>query len=524
MKTYISDIFESGLLLDEDLEILMNIQKLDCYPEIETNRISLKLTATALVTSKLRSIRNRKKYLSLIKELVEILKKISSLNVSIIRFLKIRLESEKKSMNPTATFDRAVADFSRKTSLSEEKHFKSCIESLSIIATYSNDLNDDYSRIMGFNPFETGVHEEKTPLTLEEYTASAIKNQDLHIWLSSKLLCYIGILFCSDCHKLTGPILQSLLDVNFPEMLINLQSYYDCKNKYFQSLRYSINKWVAFKSQRKKRPEEMISSKLKNTLESVIDNLSLISEKSMNVLEEVERNRSSGSHEVNVALIDLRNHTYTAYESLDVLCRLYGILSNTTGIQDPISKPLPHSVGEMENENITIVHHDDTTEPLEENFELYLENEENPEEEPRRINEYESVANLSLMLQELKQSLKQHERFIEAKKRRGSEDREVEIERPKSPPRFNLEILKNELCGETFCAQNETDESKEQKVRGETVILNRSMPPPPPPPIFDLGKLEEEPQSGYNSKSMLDNIKALSGQLAGHEEVYGISD
>nr|XP_023021687.1 uncharacterized protein LOC111510061 isoform X2 [Leptinotarsa decemlineata] len=546
IDVYMKNILESGVLLDEDLEILLGTYKVNNNnPPIKNVKTSLNLTASVIsllfsltlvkklqtklivipsilftITTaalELKGARDEKNRLNLMNDLVNMMKKNHSLDVSIIRYMKTRLEVERKC--PSKFHSREIHDFFEVASQDERNYFHFFMNTFGVLATFSDDLTEDFNNIKDFC---TLYSEEHDSIDLEKCLDLASKVQDLHIWLSSKLLSYFGVIFCSISQNLNEYSLKKLLNVELPKILNYLQRHYEARKKSFHIFRCSVDKWTDYKSQKRKKPENMISSKLHNTLESVIDNLSIISEKSLNILEMIESNSRDNTVDINMILLDLRNHTFSAYESLDLLCRLYGILSNKNDENFLTKKHIPIEQDETLTRTLPQINHDDWTEPLEENFELYLIDEDIPEVHPKEVPEDQSGAYLNLMLQELKQSLKQHERFIEAKKKRGSQDDDDEIDkRPKSPPRFDLTMLNNR---KEICAVEENDGAEERVEAIGVPLPNKPTPLPPPLPMFDLGDLEEESYGRYNSKTMLDNIKALSGQLGRQEEVFSISE
>lgn len=148
------------------------------------------------------------------------------------------------------------------------------------------------------------------------------------------------------------------------------------------------------------------------------------------------------------------------------------------------------------------VNFDDVIQPLEdEKFELYIGDETEilddltPTESGQKDDDDDqSGIYLQLMLQELKQSLKQHERFVAARQKlEEPEDDDIKCSRIESPARF--QVIKR------FNSEKMT------------------VPPPPPLEAVDF----DEGTSRCDMRCMLETIKAISTQRQFNEDVFGDS-
>ncbi|KAJ8930102.1 hypothetical protein NQ314_017147 [Rhamnusium bicolor] len=547
IESYTRSILKSGLLLDEDLEALLSIFKFRNLPEQSKYRPSLSLFAGFIsmlassyiakkyqlplvvipsliftlkaVTSEVKSVKRRKNNREIINKLIEVINKVHKLNISIIRYMKVRVDLGKTKEQEFQTLhNRSVAEFldtlSRNDSL-----FQFLIDNLKSISMYSDALFDDCQSLEDLKPMT--ILQAENVNNIENCLALTQKRQDLHVLFASKLLSYIGIIFHTKTSNLGEKDLNSLINERLPNIVRNLQEHHEFVKRHFVSLRQSVRKKTEYKLQARRASRKQIATRLQDSLVYSVNNLSVILEKSQNVLDRIE----NGDEEIGNAIVDLKNHTFATYESLDILCKLYGILSNSTNDKQNDRK-ITNSVKAdyILEEKFPTVNYDDSIEPLEEKFELYIGEENDAKECPTtNYDEEQSGAYLSLMLQELKQSLKQHQRFIDAKNKRGSEDDE-EMDRipvvklKKSPPKFNLKALRDE------CEQGDIPELPHLVDIGEPVVpLELPMPPPPPLPSFSLNNLEEE-TGRVNARSMLDNIIALSSQRNAQEDVFGDSD
>lgn len=546
-------IRQSGLLLDEDLEVLVNQYHSDRLHQFPNYKPSLllksslaSLIGTSLLAAKyskwivippilfttvsavleIKNTQTKKKQKVVVENIVNVSKKINSLYSSIRKYMKTRSEIENKSQRDFfKSYNRNIEDFIRKNYVNEINFFNSIMANLEFFVTHSNNLTDDYNAIKDFKPFQDDFPKVDTMITCIQFLSQI---QDIHIWLTSKMLSYIGIIFSPNA-TFTEKEADILLDNILPNLLNILTKHYDNTKKCFYSLRNLVAK---LSEHRSKTANPQISNKLQKTLLSAVDNISIISEKSFRIFEEIENSTDKFTPELESALLDLRNHTYAAYDSLDLLCKLYGILSsqnfpnNQTNIVTKYSK-------KTNDDNLVTVHHDDDIQAKEENYELYLDKDFVPQNEPQSYVD-DSGAYLSLMLKELRQSLKKHERFIEAKMRRGSVEEEKTEQEDIHLPQFDLKALEasdNSVNVPQLASTLSHLEDNLSPIATKLLPLPPIPPsiPPPPPPMpedlkkFNLKLLEEESDSRQNSKTLCDSIKTLSSQLNRHEEVFGES-
>ncbi|KAJ8942056.1 hypothetical protein NQ318_018402 [Aromia moschata] len=410
--------------------------------------------------------------------------------------MKTRTDLGKTKNSFLTLYNKGVKDFLEYLLSCECQLFQYLVDVLQNISSYTPELRDDYTYLMALNPLDL----------LKTHNADNLE----------------------DCLLLA----YSLLDKTLPNLVKNLQQHHDAVKKRFTLLRQSINKKSEYKLQATVKPtnDKQIQAKLQETLACSVNNLSIILEKSQNLLDILEHTNQTDLSEISNAVIDLRNHSFATYESLDLICKLYGILANSsTNNQSQKRLSEVKQDGNVEP-NFTIINCDDANEPLEENFELYIGDDDLTNDdsttkyECERTDEY-----ISLMLRELRQSLRQHQRFIDAKNRRGSDDDEEVVKKNscvelrKSPPKFNLSVLKDSLEINDVSSTSSLDSDQRKDMP-----LHAPIPPPPPPPLplppsFQLDDLETE-SGQVNARSMLDNIKTLSSQRNVQEDVFGDSD
>lgn len=533
--------------MDEDLEVLLSISKFRHFPERSGCKPSLSLLASIIsalaspfLAKKLRmpllavlpvtvslyfiitEYRNRKTKQDdgkIVDKLLEILIKIQKLTKNITRYMTTRCDLGKKDKNPLALHGRNVEEFMDVFLRSSCNMLQFLVGNLKHFTIYCSELEEDFIIMEHLNC--SNILSGGNLGNIEDCLTYTQKIYDINVLLFSKLLTYIGILLNSQV--LREDNCRVLLNETLPKIQIILQQHHDKTKKLFLTLRHSANRKTEIQLQSEVGKRKQISSKLEATLISSVNNLSIIMEKSQNILDTLESGNEKNSKEISRALVDLKNHTFATYESLDLLCRLYGILSNSNIPPPQQAARKATKINTTSCETTPTVNYDDHTEPIDEKFELYIGVEESTNEAPVTQYEDHSNAYLGLMLQELRQSLKQHERFIAAKNKRGDED-EAEIEtqqghsekeKRQSPPKFNLNQLRNEPDVEK---QDATDETAKTEV-----VPNLPAPPPPPLPSFRLDSLEEE-TGQVNARSMLENIRVLSGQRNVQEEVFGDSD
>lgn len=552
IDSYTKSILKSGLLLDEDLEALLSISKFRHFPERSGYKPSLSLLASIIsalgstfLAKKLKmpslavppvivslyfiifEYKNKKREQDdskAVDKLLEAVTKIQKLTKNITRYMTTRYDLGKKDKNSLLLHGRSVEEFMDAFLQNSCDILEFLTDNLKSFTAYSTELKEDFMILEHLD--YSSILAGGTLGDIQDCVTYTQKTYDINVLIFSKLLTYVGVLFNSQ--SLRESSCRTLLNETLPEIQRTLQRHHDKTKRQFMCLRHSANKKTEIQLQSETGRRKHISSKLEATLISSVNNLSVILEKSQNILERLEGGTMENSTEIGSALVDLRNHTFATYESLDLLCKLYGILSNSN-IQ--LSDPLVNTTKKTDttsSEAVPTVSYDDDTEPIEEKFELYIGVEESTDGRPVPEHEDHSSAYLSLMLRELRQSLKQHERFIAAKNKRGDEDEEeteeerrhVEKEQRLSPPKFNLKQLKVE-SDQKYTSEKQSVIDEKNKVE---VVPSLPAPPPPPPlPSFTLSELEQE-TGQINARSMLENIKVLSSQINVQEEVFGDSD
>ncbi|XP_028139406.2 uncharacterized protein LOC114333637 [Diabrotica virgifera virgifera] len=539
LATSASTILQSGLLLDEDLQILINFYKHDpsiTFPVytpslffriglasfvgslVLANRFTkwlvlpstmMATVATVVEVKQSRKITNRKE---IVENVVNISKKINTLNSSIKKYLKTRIDIKDKSQNEFFQgYNIQTHEFLKNMRDDEKMFVVTIMNNLEILTNYSDNLKDDFNLFKDFKPLDKVQLEN-----IEDGLKFIIQVQDLHIWIISKLLSYISTVSLGPNNKLDAAAVNTLFDVTLDSLLRFLKNHYEVTRKSFASLRSSVHTLQQIRTAKNDKP--IISNKLQNTLMSALDNISIIYEKSQTILTRLEVSESESSEHLDTALLDLRNHTYAAYESVDLLCRLYGILT---------SQKIPAEEAKVIQVNsntakLPTINYDDDVNVVEENYELYLDKDYEESVEESRSHKDESSAYLGLMLAELQQSLKKHERFIEAKKKRGSVDLKEIVEKEEVPC-FNLDELKCDVKNED---NKEVDNGANAAVASLSVVeqpISPVPPPPPPPMIPKVFQLDDVLPAEPHSRSMFEGIKMLSSQLARDEEVFGES-
>ncbi|XP_018564557.1 uncharacterized protein LOC108905952 [Anoplophora glabripennis] len=550
IDSYIKSILKSGLLLDEDLEVLLSISKFRHFPERNAYRPSLSLLASIIsalsapfLATKLRmpllvippfiaSVyftlieykREKRKQdnVGVVDRLLEVIIKLQKFTKNVIRYMKTRYDLGKTDKSSLVLHGKNVGEFMNVFLQTNSNILTFLSNNLNTFTTYSPELQEDFKSLEHLN--YSNIFESENFYDTEDCLSCTQKVYDINVLIFSKLISYIGILFNST--TLREHSCSTLINETLHDIVKTLEHYHDTTKKQFLFLRHSSNKKSEIHLQSEMNKRKSISTKLEATLISSVNNLSVILEKSQIVLDKLENKTEKDLPHIGNALVDLRNHTFATYESLDLLCRLYGILSNATVNQTAEAANRTSKMNTISSETVPTVSYDDDSEPVDEKFELYIGAEEPIDEHPKPDYEDHSSAYLSLMLQELKQSLKQHERFIEAKNKRGDEDEdEMELEtrlskaQKQSPPKFNLNQLRDNLEQDHALVRSEF---VKENTKSE-VVPNLPAPPPPPLPPFCLNDLEQE-TGQINARSMLENIKVLSSQRNTQEDVFGDSD
>ncbi|VEN46112.1 unnamed protein product [Callosobruchus maculatus] len=552
IDTDVRKILKSGYLLDEDLECLLNeFVSIDSPPPQSYNvpsklLLSLStvlisgilskkyspwvlppslLTTTIVAGYEVRRHLTKSKQARLIDTLIEVIQKKLKLHSHIIRYLRVRGDAMKNEISADALTNRKMNAFMHRFSESQVSYFRVLLGHLQTISFFSDQLSEDCVQLGSL---------EFSDRSIENSLEYSIFTNDLQILLHSKLLSYIGLVLCSKSSKLTRSTIEVFLNKRIPQIIDFIQQSYNETKKEFDHIRTSATQYAEYK-QKSKSDKRFVHSKLANALVDAVNNISIILEKSQGILERID---DDNDKTLESAIQDLRAHSLATYESIDLICRLYGIVTHSQPekVRGP---PRSSVINKTDEEKISTIHYDDIVEPREEKYVLYLEKDDNVtvDEDSRDNLEERSGAYLSLMLKELQKSLKQHQRFIEARKRRssdGTSDEEVHNE-PEPILRFRLETVEIHEAPKERPRRSASPDNRDVK---PPVPLPRSgmkttedadhssakaMPPPPPLPNFNLGGADEASE-GYGTKSMLEKIVSLSKQRNVKEEVFVISD
>ncbi|CAH1121327.1 unnamed protein product [Ceutorhynchus assimilis] len=545
LSQHVRTLLESGLLLEEDYEVLLSASSFKIYNTKSTEYplgsivscltsagcafvawrynspiilISSLIVSSVILYSRKKATMKARKRNEIVAQTVESFTKLRKLNIEIICYLKMRKSCKQK--DSYLLNNEISQEFLCKFLLYFRKYFNFCFEQIHFLVTITQELADDFIVVKALN-VESLLTTEIDSEDHQELLAAKV--QDIYIFLSSKYLNYLGLTFCQNLKKLKEIELKILLDKNLPETNATLQQLHAILQKEFNNIRYNTLKKVEIDMRNRTNITRQVSGKLKETIMNAVNNLSIITEKSQAVLAKVEEAEGQDRNKLESALVDLRDHAFATYESLDVLCRLYGILSksnNSTkeGNVVKFSK-------QAEQQNIAIINYDDPSEAREENYELFIPaNEDDDKTDTRNDYEDQSSAYLSLMLKELRQSLKKHARFVAARRKRGIQKDEEDIDEVTNTnletqvPKFDANVLKVE-ASERIVLEARQDVDNVPPIPPPRP--SKIIPPPPPPPLTLLNSNLEQERDVFIQKTLVENIKALSSQLERNEEVFG---
>lgn len=524
LTQHLKAILESGLLLDEDYEVLLNGCNFKIYPTHsgngplriiaasvavigstmaawKCNNVALALSslgALVLVYLERKATLKRKQRQRIVDEVIKSFGKVRKLNTAIIRYLKLRKSGKSTKENLLVEHNENVREFVIFFSRRNQEYLNMFMGNLKELASKKPELSEDFRGVEDID-LESLLTQD------DELTVSRI--QDIFTLLVSKYLNYLGFIFCSSLHE-PKPCLdiKAILDYKLPLIQSNLTQLNTDIQQEFNNLRYCAAEKVAIDTTKKGYYAQKLSGKLHQTLIGAVNNLSLITEKSQLVLRKIEQiEDNSDVKKLEMTLRDLRDHAFATYESLEILCKLYGVLANAPkGSTEVLKASKP-----KEEESPLTINYDDQQEVIEEDYELFIPD---VDTETTQLNiqqeqcQDQSGAYLGLMLKELRQALKEHDRFIAARNKRGIQDEDV-------PPKAPKEVAKFDLRGFNS-PKAPVPPPRPSKIPPPTLL---STPPPPPPPPRVL---EEEAPSGP-TRSLFDGIKALSSQLNCEEEVFG---
>ncbi|CAH0554435.1 unnamed protein product [Brassicogethes aeneus] len=522
---YSKSILESKLMLDEDMEVI----QCDYYNEnssdysyrpslfftvgttlslgftILSKRIGFNvllvpsiLFATFTLVYEVSEILRNKRQRSNINNLIDALKNIRYLNNNVAHFVKLRHEI--KENGPCKFFEaitpqvHSLVCFVNKNEtevLHKIKHF------LLQLSKLEESLEDDVS-IIHEVILDNDIGCEMESIVLME---SLQRLQAIYVLFISKLLSYI-------CIVLNRPVQEyefKKLVFNYivPELLCDIETCHNSIKSKFELVKYSkerVRKNYKDMNKLTNHLAKSMSNRMQQTLVYSTSNLSIILEKSETLLNSMEgRTDEDDLSDIAPSIEDLKKHTYSTYETLDILCKFFDVYNSKRTRKHDLESPI-NLVKKVENSiNLTTIKYDDIIQPNEEEYELEMKNEEQTVDNFTGEYHDDNGKCMGLMIQEMKQALKKHQRFIDAKKRRGSVDEQPKLKPIKESeepiPKFDL----NEKVEKIF-------DAKHSKI-----------PEPPPFPIPSFIDIEE----GGKMTSMLDSIKLLSNQIDIKEDYFG---
>lgn len=522
LTQHLKAILESGLLLDEDYEVLLNGCNFKIYPTYSGNRPLWIITASVavigstlaawkcnnvalalpslgalvLVYLKRKAMLKRKQRQEIVGEVIKSFAKVRKLNTAVIRYLKLRKAGKSTKENLLEEHNETVREFVIFFSRRNREYLNMFISNLKELASGKPELREDFREI---------EHIDLESLSAQNDELTVSKIQDIFTLLVSKYLNYLGFTFCLCLHEPSINI-KTILDYKLPLIQSNLIQLNTDIQREFNNLRYCAAQKIAIDTTKKGYYAQKLSGKLHQTLVGAVNNLSLITEKSRLVLGKVEQiEDNTDVKKLEITLRDLRDHAFATYESLEILCKLYGVLASAP---NKSSTQVPNTSKPKEEESLLTINYDDQQEVLEEDYELFIPDVETTENIQQEHCQDQSSAYLGLMLKELRQALKEHDRFIAARNKRGiKEDEDVILKAPKEVAKFDLSGFNSPRAPVPLPRP-----SKMPKLLSS---------PPPPPPLPPPPRLLQEEAPSVPTRTLFDGIKALSSQLNCEEEVFG---
>lgn len=523
---HLKSILESGLLLDADYEVLLqrcNFQVRSYHPrrhpwEILAGGVAalvswkcrqpiIALSALAATIASICLLRRNATRLKRRREIIEyVLKsflKGRKLNAGVVRYLKLR-----KNDNFGAHIQKFLKYF---VELSK-KHFGLMLTNIDQLVCAQQELQQDFVELQQLDLHSLLTSDE---LREDNHLIFAERVNDIATLLTSKYLNYLGLNLCQYLSDSNPSAFERLLDQQLPTVRQQCEQLHIVVQKEFNNLRYNTAQKLEITAVASSYFGRHLSGKLQQTVMGAINNLSLIMEKSRTVLSKVQEiDDLNDVKKLETTLSELRSNALVTYESLDVLCRLCESLSQTKPQQVTVPVASDNIVAKG---SLDTVHYDDDSEVVEEDFELFIPADH--EVEPVTMageREDQSSAYLGLMLRELQQSLQQHERFAAARRKRVGPINEVryQVEEERELPKFDLNQLSTKRTSKAIPipAPRQLAPSK---------IVEKMPPPPPPAPPPPFIPPEPAEDDKGTPKTLFENIKTLSSQLKGQEEVFG---
>lgn len=351
-------------------------------------------------------------------ELNEILRDMRNLNGSVSQYIKIRHDVKEHSSNEhfqsITTEVKDLLSYMYKQEMALFIKIKSVLIDLS---KYDAGVAEDVLILNDINLNENFKLENNST----ECLFVLQKLQAIYILFISKLLSYLCIVLNKRVknYGFKRVIFNSVV----PEVIKDVKVCIKNIKTNFDKVKYSKEKRRKFKSNALVKPGgKNIVNRMANTLAFSTTNLSIILEKSETLLNQVQQLKDRDIVKIAPSILDLKNHTYATFEALDVLCKFYDVYSNTK-ITDTENRSFDTATSSIaQSSNIPSINYDDEYEPKDEEYELEVKSiKEYDDVEYKEVYIEDSGAEyMSLMIQEMKQALSKHKRFVDAKNRRMS--------------------------------------------------------------------------------------------------------
>ncbi|XP_066253199.1 uncharacterized protein [Euwallacea similis] len=530
LTQHLRAILESGLLLDEDYEVLLNACNFKIYPTnsgksllgiiagsmvvIGSTFVAWKynkpvfglapLAATVLFYLERKVLLKRKRQQAIVSCVIKSFQKVRKLNIAITRYFKMRKagKSTKENENLLVSNEN-VQEFVKFFLRRNVAYLKGLLGKAALLANSTQEISDDFNAIKTIPIGSLSLDQEANSEVL------STRIQDVSNFLSSKYLNYLGLTLSNSLEIET---IERVLKEDLPDIQRSLENLHKDIQEEFNNLKFNMTQKLEIDAINKSYFARQFSGKLQQTLIGAVNNLSIIMEKSHVVLRKVEQTEeNSDMKKLEGALKDLRDHAFATYESLDVLCRLYGVLSDSTNRASASETHARIKIkDQVDDEDLVKISYEDEEEAMEEDYELFIPASAAPAE-VKQHERYEDQSGmyLSLMMKELRQALNQHDRFIEARKKRGIVEEEV-IRRPQQ------ELAKFDLSALTASKSVPIPPPRASKLLEPSLQLAKnssvvsSAPPPPPlpnaikpPPIPPPFSQEVRLESSRNSSEFL---------------------
>lgn len=352
LAQHVRTVLESGLLLDEDYEVLLNVSNFKIHAT-KTAVVPYGLIASSLATISSiyvgwkysqpmvilpslsatfvcvflwrKAMLKRKRHINIVSCIVNSFTKLRKLNNSIIRYLKLRKECKEKET--LLAYNENIKEFVKYIVNVYAEFFELCLNEMNFLVSLTEELTEDHETVKEVELKSVLMISDEITDATHELLITRI--QDVYTFFTSKYLNYLGITLSKNVRRINIGDLGILLDKKLPSINALLEELYVSVQKEFSNLRYCTSKKLEIDMKNTNSLSRQVSGKLQQTLIGAVNNLSIIMEKSRAVLGKVEEEMEDGKDvkRLESALGDLRDHAFATYESLEVLCKLYGILS-----------------------------------------------------------------------------------------------------------------------------------------------------------------------------------------------------